>query len=967
MLGDEACTLRQGRLRILRKLGEGGMGEIHEAVNVDNQARLAVKTLRRISADGLQRFKTEFRSLQDLEHPNLIRLGELFEEDGHWHFTMELVEGQNFVHYVRVPVDAAAPTERCPMGLRTAAEKGGFAGTLNEDVCTSPAMRKGPFDEPRLRFALRQLVDAVNALHMAGKVHRDIKPSNILVTPEGRLVLLDFGVVKETIPGERSVTPGMAIIGTAEYMAPEQAAGKHVGPEADWYSVGTLIYEALTGEVPFTGGLIQIVLAKQTQVPPSPKTLVPEVPSDLDSLCMDLLKILPECRASGVDVMARLDAASQRSVSLESNPDLKRATLDSIFVGRQHELVLLVDGFETVRREGRAVAVIVGGESGIGKTSLLRHFTKLLKSRTTTNLACLFGRCYQREALPYKGLDGVIDSLGRFLIRLGDKADAILPLDAALLGSAFPVLRRVRSIEKARDLAHPDSDDPKRCRARLFACVRELFCRLAERYAIVIVIDDIQWADPDSIALLQEIIRPPEAPALFLSLTWRTNASPRVQFQEWLNALSRCLDCRRLTLVGLASEAGTEMASHLATHLSDGVKVDALAIAEEAMGHPMFIQELVSQALALRQSSADGFLKLDDALLHRIRFLPHRARVVLELVALAGFPISTQTIANAAGLTYADADGDMAVLRSGRLIRRTWSDHEEEVQTYQDRIREAAISTIDTDTLRQHHNCLAQALEKQRSVDPEQLAVHWNGAGKRECAADYLMQAAANAKAALAFGHAAELIIKALELREASSNPSVAVQIELAEVLANAGRGEESGEAYLLAASLMDSGPEVFEIQRRATAEFLRSGHIKKGIGAIRSVLVAMKISLPPTPLRVLSSLLYRRAWLRLRGLHFRLRQECDVDVQLLGHIDACVSVASGLGNTDNIRGADFNTRALLLALKAGEPARLAQALATEAIFVSSQGVAARARTDALLEASRKLYDQLTNRPLTRA
>src|SRR5262249_16928831 len=117
-------------------------------------------------------------------------------------------------------------------------------------------------DEPRLRRALKQLALGLHALHSAGMVHRDVKPSNILVTGDGRVVLVDFGLVAELHGASKRDAFGGAVVGTAGYMAPEQAGGD-VGPAADWYSVGCIIYQALTGRLPFTGSATRILTDKQ--------------------------------------------------------------------------------------------------------------------------------------------------------------------------------------------------------------------------------------------------------------------------------------------------------------------------------------------------------------------------------------------------------------------------------------------------------------------------------------------------------------------------------------------------------------------------------------------------------------------------------------------------------------------------------------------------------------------------------
>jgi eukaryotic-like serine/threonine-protein kinase len=158
------------RFEVVRFLGAGGMGEVYEVLDREHDARLAAKVMRRLDAHVLYRFKREFRIVQELAHPNLAALGELHELGGLWFFTMELVDGVDFLHHVRDPA----------------------------------------FDEVRLRAALRQLCEALAFLHAHGKVHRDVKPTNVLVTPAGRVVLLDFGLSPMPIPASSRATTSSA-------------------------------------------------------------------------------------------------------------------------------------------------------------------------------------------------------------------------------------------------------------------------------------------------------------------------------------------------------------------------------------------------------------------------------------------------------------------------------------------------------------------------------------------------------------------------------------------------------------------------------------------------------------------------------------------------------------------------------------------------------------------------------------
>jgi serine/threonine protein kinase len=404
------------RFRFIRELGKGGMGVVYEAIDEERGARVAVKTVRDLTAESLARFKREFRALADVHHPNVITLGELFSEESDWFFSMELIEGEDFLEHVR------------PTGLRRPAVKDPPAAPSASNevaVAVAPTLRVSPLDAPastldegRLRAALLQLGGAIAALHAAGVVHRDIKPSNIRVTSAGRLVLLDFGLAIDATK-DRSMT--MSVYGTPAYMAPEQAMSGDVGPEADWYSVGVLLYEALTGVLPFDGSPLEIMMRKQSHTPAPPRTLVPELPVYLDALCVGLLQFDPKQRPTAASVLRSLGATeTTASASRASTAD------QAPFVGREAELDALRAAFRD-SRGAESVSVLVKGESGVGKSCLVRRFVTTL-SLEEPELVVLAGRCYEREAVPYKALDGVVDALARVLAHEGGAlAERILP------------------------------------------------------------------------------------------------------------------------------------------------------------------------------------------------------------------------------------------------------------------------------------------------------------------------------------------------------------------------------------------------------------------------------------------------------------------------------------------------------------------------------------------------------------
>ncbi|MBC8070324.1 MAG: AAA family ATPase, partial [Deltaproteobacteria bacterium] len=483
---------RLGRFRIERRVGTGGMGIVYEAVDEARGQRVAIKAMHRLGPERLYRFKREFRSLTQLRHPNVVALHELFSDGDRIFFTMELVRGQELV--------------RALCGPRL--------GERRHAPCR---------DFVRLREVMRQLAEGVHAIHDAGILHRDIKPSNVLVAgdsgaspAEVRVVLLDFGLVREHgIEEQIGVTADGAVLGTPLYMAPEQIAGKTVGPPADWYAVGELLYHALTGIPPFASlGLLAMLGAKQAGKPPTPSSLVPEVPADLEALCMALLEPDPAARPSGAEVVAALGASADGNA---------HGPATEVFYGRVHELRALHDAYAQAVRE--PVVVMVEGASGIGKSALVRRFCAEITGRD--DAIVLTGRCSERESIPYKALDAVMDALA---LRLGVHTDprqveAMLPRDVQSLARIFPVLRGVPAIALATGRREPEYD-PITARRRAIAALGDMLARIADRRRLVVHIDDFQWADHDSAVLLGGVLRQLDPPALLLVLGVRVSRSP---------------------------------------------------------------------------------------------------------------------------------------------------------------------------------------------------------------------------------------------------------------------------------------------------------------------------------------------------------------------------------------------------------------------------------------------------------
>ena len=382
----------------------------------------------------------------------------------------------------------------------------------------------------------------------------------------------------------------------------------------------------------------------------------------------------------------------------------------------------------------------------------------------------------------------------------------------------------------------------------------------------------------------------------------------------------------------------------------------ARAIAIESRGNPLFLNELVHASLSEGPGRPAGSLTLHELIADRVSRLPDEARRLLEVVAVAGEPVERSVALRAADLEAAETHA-VSLLQSNRLVRSHREKGQDALETTHDHVRETVVRALPEETAKTHHRRLAEALEAWGQADPEALAVHFYAAEELETAAEYVVAAARQASEALAFDRAARLYILALNLG-AGEAETRALRVGLGDALANAGRGAESAEAYGAAAPGA-SAADNLELRRRAAEQLLRSGHVDRGIAAIRDVLGAVGMKLPESPRRALLSLLLRRAWIRVRGIGFHERDVSQVAAERLMKIDICWSVAAGLGLVDTIRGYDFQARQLLLALRAGEPYRVARALALEVAFNATGGGRNRRRTESLWKATSSLATRI--------
>jgi hypothetical protein len=946
------------RFIVEHRLGSGAFGTVYQVTDRQRRARVALKMLHRIDPGALYRLKQEFRALADLNHANLVSLYELLWDEGRWFISMELVAGRDFVDYVTRSGRPAAAA--------------GDAGPQAADA--SEGLRVvGPAGIAHLESALAQLAEGLRYLHAAGRLHRDIKPGNVLVTRDGRVVLLDFGLVSELRPGREETLD----FGTPAYMSPEHGTMAGSSAACDWYGVGVMLFRALTGSLPFDGSFAEVIAAKRERDAPEPRHLVPDVPIHLNEICRRLLSRVPSVRLTAVEPLLRLRGATAGTTPSAAP---SRGVVSGLpLVGRTAHLEALMTAYVAAKTRG-AVTMYVHGGSGLGKTALVRRFLELVQQRDE-DAVVLSGRCFERESVPYKALDSIVDALSRYLRGLPrDLTETLLPRDVLTLTRVFPVLRRVDAIAQARQrvVEIPDSQASQELRRRAFSAFRELLARLASRYPVVLCIDDLQWGDADSAALLTELMRPPDAPMLLLVAVYRTEDAQSSEALRTLLARGGGVapgrdDVRELVVGELDASDASELAEQLFKDGSDGRAWQHEALVREAGGNPYLLAELVRYVKSTKAAPGRPLpdeevpapaetpdVTLDEMIMSRVRQLPDPARRMLEILAVFGQPLDPAIGARAAGVEAQELEV-CALLRAERLSRSRVTADREEIETYHDRIRETVVAHLSPIQLRAHHHALALALESAASPDPDLLTVHFYGAEEHERAAAYAIAAAERAAEALAFDRASRLYRLALDRVRPDFPARHAIEVKLGDALANAGRGREAAHAYSAAAH-QAMAAEQLELRRRAAEQLLRSGHLDEGFDMLRVVLDSIGMKLAPTPTRALLSTLARRAHVRLRGLTFRERDASQISPEALVRIDACWSVAMGLGIVDNVRGADFQARHLLLALRAGEPFRIGRAIAMEEAYASiSNTRRARRRVAELDEMAQTLANRVND------
>ncbi|MBX3275696.1 MAG: protein kinase, partial [Sandaracinaceae bacterium] len=715
------------RYELVRALGEGGMGAVQLVHDRERGELVAQKRLRAMTPAALLRFKREFRVIERLLHPGLVRLYELGEDAAGVYFTMEHVEGGDLGRYCAGLVGASSGATTTDPTLPAA-----YAPTLDTDRQRDPARTHVEVDLhvalPRLLHVLPQLVEALSFLHGHGIVHRDIKPANVLVDERGAAKLADFGVLASL---REPVGEVRTAIGTLGFMAPEQLRGAEPTPTNDLYALGAMIMVLLSGRPLFDGTPMAEVVAHLEHAPPRLDTLAPGAPPALVELCAALLAKDPAARPDLGEVARMLERAGARPAIL-ARPEPARTEL----IGRAHECAQLTRAL-LGRDEPAPTLTIVRGASGMGKSALAAWAAEEAARHGATVLS---GRGRVNDRLPFNAVDGAIDQLATTLAR-----DRRLPDDVQrAIGQAaiaFPVLA---------DLAAPE---PVGVRTIVFDALTRLVEHVARGGGALLAIDDLQWADADSIALVRHIVRA-ASPRVKLLATMRDDEPNHEAL-----ALEQEPRARVLELGPLDDGSLRRLADEAARAAGAAPSEDALAaVVLTARGRP-FLAELAGRALARPASEGDPLAPVvRDA-------IEGHGPLLAALVAADGWA-QVGALAELVGASAGALEERVRDLAHAGVVRRAGPlGVAGAVDVYHDVVRAALARALPREAVRAAHDGFVRAIGAgpHGATPPQRLVRHLLGAERFEEAGYIAREAAEAAEHQLAFALAADMYEVAIE------------------------------------------------------------------------------------------------------------------------------------------------------------------------------------------------------------
>jgi tetratricopeptide (TPR) repeat protein len=837
-IGLALGTVLRERYRLDSELGRGGMGTVYRATDLELEREVAVKVLsaRSQTSEARERLIREARAAAALNHPHIVTVHDVGEENGLPFLVMEFVPGPRL-------------------------------------------SQARPSDLSRVVEIASQICLALEHAHANKIVHRDLKPDNVLLSGSSastNVKLADLGLALPAYGAGARISRAGVIVGTAAYMAPEQALGQPVDGRSDLYALGVLLYELTTGRLPFTGDDPLTIVSQHVHahvVPP--RVLRSDIPRALEAIILRLLAKDPAQRFSTAN-----ETRAALLESLTSNGDTPSgetpavAILDALsrgrLVGRANELSEARELWQRAR-EGRGHAVLLSGEPGSGKTRLAREITI---QATIEGALVLSGGCYEYEATtPYLPF---VEAFRRWTRE--EKDDDKL---RDLLGDAAPQIAKLAPELITRLGPFPEGDRlaPHEERLLFFDAVAKVFAGIAKRSSLLFYADDLHWADHGTLWLLGHLLRQVRSERVLIVGAYRETELDRTH--PLAKALVDWNRERLITRIVLRrfneNETGDQLGALLGEHVSGEF---ALAVHRETEGNPFFVEEvlkaLIERGSVRRESGRwrrceTELLEIPqsvkEAIGHRLNRVSPDTNEILRICAILGKVFTFEELTAAAEQSE-DALLDALDEATGAQLISAGS-RDSFIFTH-DKIREVLYEELNPIRRRRLHRHVAEGLERHCDTVTcavEKLAHHYIQAGDHESGLKYAKQAAAEAERVFAVDEAIAAYTRARDCAEALNliDEQVAQEEAIGRVYMLHGERTLAGDHFERALQLATDPVTRVRLQCQAAASLVTTGD-PRGLEYVRA---ALEVLNPETdPLETANALSTEARFHHLAGRH---------------------------------------------------------------------------------------------------
>ncbi len=781
--------------KILEKLGEGGMGVVYKAEDIKLERIVALKFLPRhisLNSEESERFKKEAKAAAALNHPNIATIHAIEESEDQIFIVMEYIDGVELKDKIK-------------------------SGPIPTDEAISNAI---------------QIAEGLEAAHRKGIVHRDIKSQNIMITDDGKVKIMDFGLAK--IKGGTELTKTGATFGTASYMSPEQTKGEEVDQRTDIWSFGVVLYEMLTGQLPFRGDYEQAVIYSIINEDPLPVQSYnfncPFFMSELAEKCLNKNK---EDRYNSfrsiINGLNSSEAAQKNNIiskelELTTNFILQKS---EVCIGREKQLAV-INILLTNARNGEGRTLFISGEPGIGKTQLV---SSVIKQQNRSDLNVLYGRClFNNEGgFPFHPfVNAIKNSIS------GDELQFLSKISQAASASGINISHRIPLIKNFLVLSD-DRSNALLHKEQLWDAIFVLFKTIAANKTLILLLDDIQWADKASIGLFSFLARNiGDLPFILVGI----HRPPEIITDYDTTSLIELI--RQLNIEDLAENISLERLNQVETSeviikLFDNQSVDNEVINKvfrQSEGNPLFIGELVNlfrdkglvefkvNTWKLKKKNGSELVskKVQDVIRQRIDYLDGQTKEILQVASCEGEYFQSDILSGILKINRLDLLKMLQSLEIENKIIR----HEHKLYRFDHILmKEVIYDSIIPELREEYHQLIAQWLIENHGNKDEyasRISHHLIFAGREDQSLDYLLRAAIRARDLYAVEEALNNYNKLSDIckRRGISNENYIIPLEegLGDVYVTLGRSEEARNHYKNYLNIAKARQDNFQLVR---------------------------------------------------------------------------------------------------------------------------------------------------------